>query len=63
MSNLLQTILFTVDDDVLMKIANHDQVFQQEQMGGADVEEEDNSRPSTGGVSEVLCDPVEVCLL
>ncbi|XP_065899997.1 uncharacterized protein [Dysidea avara] len=60
--NYGDTILFTVDDDVLMKIANHDQVFQQEQMGGADVEEEDNSRPSTGGVSEVLCDPVEITM-
>lgn len=61
-SDLLQTILFTVDDNVLMKIASHDQVFQQEQIGSAEVEEEWNSRPSTGGVSEVSCDPVEVCV-
>jgi len=45
-----------------MKIANHDQVFQQEHMGRAGDEEEGNSRPSTGGMSEVSCDPVEVCI-
>ena len=57
----MQTILFTIDDDVLIKIANHDRVFQQEQMGGAEVVEDEDFRPSTGGV--VSCDPVEVCLL
>ena len=53
---ILQTILFTTDEDILEKVAAHDQQFEVEMLAEAE-EEEDMERPLTadgsGGASQV----------
>ena len=49
----MQTILFTTDKDILLRVAEHDETFQGE-VGSRDSEEEGakSSRPGTGDGGE-----------
>lgn len=52
-SRTLQTILFTTDKDILLRVAEHDETFQGE-VGSRDSDEEgaESSRPGTGDGGE-----------
>ena len=53
---MLQTILFTTDEEILEKVAEHDHQFEVDMLADAE-EEEDTERPLTadgsGGASQV----------
>ena len=54
---MLQTILFTTDEDILEKVAAHDQQFEVDMLAELE-EEEDTERPLTAdgsaGTSQVV---------